>query len=172
MEKQTSLPSAFILKRVMFSALLIWVATVTKLPAQSTIPASGGNASGSGGTVTYTIGQVLYNMYSGTNGSVAQGVQQPIEYSVVTGTEEAKDISIELMVYPNPATDYIKLKTGSFEIENLKYQLFDINGLILQDNIIETNETSISVHTLLPATYFLKLIHGNKVIKIFKIIKN
>jgi hypothetical protein len=42
--------------------------------AQNAIPASGGNATGSGGSVSYTFGQVVYTTKSGTGGSVAQGV--------------------------------------------------------------------------------------------------
>jgi len=49
------------------------------LQAQETIPASGGKASGSGGTASYSFGQVVYTTYTGTNGLVAQGVQQPFE---------------------------------------------------------------------------------------------
>ena len=141
--------------------------------AQNTIPASGGNASGGGGTVSYSIGQVVYiTNTSITSGSVAQGVQQPFEISVITGLEEAKDISLDFSVFPNPATDFIRLKIENYKIENLKYQLYDINGNLLQNNKVEGNETNISMQSFFPATYFLKVIQGNKVIETFKIIKN
>ena len=140
--------------------------------AQNAIPASGGNATGSGGSVSYTVGQVVYTKYTGTNGSVAQGVQQPYEISVVTGIAETKDISLEIEVYPNPATDFVKLKIENYEVKNLKYQLYDINGSLIKDNKVEGNETNIPMQNLLPATYFLKVTDNNKVIKTFKIIKN
>jgi hypothetical protein len=143
----------------------------TAIRAQNAIPASGGNATGSGGTVTYTIGQVVYTKYTGTNGSVAQGVQQPYEISVVTGIVEAKDISLEIEVYPNPATDFAKLKIENYQVKNLRYQLYDINGSLLKDNKVEGIETSISMQNLLPSMYFLKVTDNNKVIKTFKIIK-
>jgi hypothetical protein len=144
----------------------------TTIQAQNTLPASGGNASGTGGTVSYTIGQVAYTKDIGTNGSVAQGVQHPYEISVITAIEEAKDISVELIVYPNPATDLIKLTIKNYEIENLDYQLYDITGNLLLGNKVEGRETNISMQTLLPATYFLKVADRNKVVKTFKIIKN
>ena len=144
----------------------------TAIRAQNAIPASGGNASGSGGTMSYTIGQVVYTTNTGTNGSVAQGIQQPYEISVVTGIEKAKDISLEIVVYPNPATDFIKLKIENHEVQNLRYQLYDINGSLLQDNKVESNETIIVMSNLVSATYFLKVTDKNKVIKTFKIIKN
>jgi hypothetical protein len=140
--------------------------------AQNAIPASGGNATGSGGTVSYSVGQIVYNKSTGTNGSVAQGVQQPYEISAATGIEEAKDISLEIEVYPNPATDILKLKIENYEVKNLRYQLFDINGSLIKDNKVEGNETSIPMQNLLSSVYFLKVTDNNKVIKTFKIIKN
>ncbi|MCP4553263.1 MAG: T9SS C-terminal target domain-containing protein, partial [Bacteroidetes bacterium] len=47
---------------------------------QTTANTSGGEASGSGGAVSYSVGQVVCQTYSGTNGSVAEGVQQPYEF--------------------------------------------------------------------------------------------
>lgn len=78
----------------------------TILLSQNAIPATGGNASGSGGSVSYSVGQVTYLINTGTSGSVAQGVQQPYEISVVTGIEEASGIELEFSVYPNPASDF------------------------------------------------------------------
>jgi hypothetical protein len=45
----------------------------TALRAQEALSVTGGNASGSGGSVSYTIGQVAYQTHNGTNGSVAVG---------------------------------------------------------------------------------------------------
>lgn len=143
------------------------------LHAQQTVSSAGGNAATGGeGTVSYTIGQVVYTTNTGSNGTVTQGVQQPFEISVVTGIEEAKGISLEISIYPNPATDLIKLKIENYEVENLRYQLYDINGNLLQNNKVEGNETSIVMSNHVSATYFLKVTDKNKVIKTFKVIKN
>jgi hypothetical protein len=159
-------------KKLKLSTVLLLGIGMLGLQAQNTIPATGGNATGAGGTSSYTVGQVVYNTYTGTNGSVAQGVQQPFEISVVTGIEEALGISLEIMVYPNPTTEFITLKIETHEVLNLRYQLNDIKGSLLQDNKIEGNETSIVMSSLLPATYFLKVTDNKKVVKTFKIIKN
>jgi hypothetical protein len=155
-----------------FLCLLILSVLCTVIQAQSTIPATGGNASGSGGSASYTIGQVVYTTNTGTNGSAAQGVQQPYEISVVTAVETVKDISLEMVVYPNPTTDFIKLKISNYDLQNLRYQLYDINGSVLQDNKVEGNETSIILSSYLSSTYFLKVSDNNKVVKTFKIIKH
>jgi hypothetical protein len=142
------------------------------LQAQQVVTTSGGNASGSGGSASYSVGQVVYTTNGNSNGRVAQGVQQPYEIFIVTGIEEAKGISLEIMVYPNPATDFIKLKIENYDVQNLRYQLYDINARLLQDNKIVGNETDIVMSNYVSATYFLKVTDNNKVVKTFKIIKN
>ncbi|MBK6984778.1 MAG: hypothetical protein IPH32_08475 [Bacteroidetes bacterium] len=82
------------LHKIQLTAILFMSITQCTVSAQETTDASGGNASGSGGSASYSIGQSAYNTYTGTNGSVAQGVQQPYEISIVTEVKEAKDISL------------------------------------------------------------------------------
>ncbi len=159
-------------KKLILSTVLLFSIGLSGLHAQDAISASGGNASGSGGSASYTVGQVVYTTNTGTNGSAAQGVQQPYEISVVTAVEKALDISLEMIVYPNPATDFIMLKISNYDIQNLRYQLYDISGNILQQNKVEANETSIAMSNYVSATYFLKVSDNNKVVKTFKIIKH
>lgn len=162
-------------KKLKLSAIFLLALGLTGLQAQNAVPATGGNASGSGGTVSYSVGQVVYTTNTGTNGSVAQGVQQPFEISIVTGLEEAKGIDLMVSAYPNPTTEYVKLKVDastSLSIQSMSYQLFDISGKLLETKKITGNETGIDMSNLVPATYFLKVTEGNKELKTFKIIKN
>jgi hypothetical protein len=157
-------------KKLILSAALLLSLGITSLRAQQAIPATGGDVSGSGGTVSYSIGQVVYTTNTGTGGSGAQGVQQPYEIFVYTGIEEAK--GIECTAYPNPATDHIIVKVFNLNIKDLKYQLFEGNGKLIENKVPDGNETFISMEHLVPATYFLKVLKNNKEIKSFKIIKN
>lgn len=140
--------------------------------AQESVNPSGGNAIGTGGNVSYSVGQVVYTTYSGTNGSVAQGVQQPYEISVITAIEEAKDINLVCTAYPNPTNDLLKLKIENFNKENLTYQLYDIKGNLLENNIIKEDETVVSIGRLSAGVYFVRIVDKSKEIKVFKIIKN
>ena len=159
-------------KKVKLNAVLLLGLGLTGLQAQEAIPASGGNASGSGGSLSYSVGQVVYTTNTGTNGSVAQSVQQPFEISVVTGLEEAICINLNLYAYPNPTTDFLNLKVEKYKTANLSYQLYDMNGKLFENKKVEDNETTISMENFFPGTYFLKVIDNNKEVKTFKIIKN
>jgi len=154
------------------ATLLTFTFFLSTVSAQESVNATGGDASGSGGSASYSVGQVVYTTNVGTNGSVSQGVQQPYEISVVTAIEEAKGINLTVTAYPNPTTDYLTLSIDEFEISNLSYQLHDMNGKLLQNEKITGNQTSIVMSNLVPATYFVKVIQWNKEVKTFKIIKN
>jgi hypothetical protein len=158
-------------KRLKLSAILLLGLGLTGLQAQTSVNATGGNASGSGGSASYSVGLVAYQTKTGTNGSVAEGVQQPYEISVATGLEEAKGINLSLLAYPNPATDYLTLEVKDFELSNLRFQLYDMNGKLLKSDKITGNQTSIVMSNLVPAKYFVKITEGNKEVKTFKIIK-
>jgi hypothetical protein len=140
--------------------------------AQSVLAASGNNAVGTGGSVSYSIGQTVYSTVSGTNGTVSQGVQQPIEISVVTGIQDATAIILEIYVYPNPATDFVKLVIENYEIDDLSYQLSNIDGKLLHMRKIESNETLIPLDNFLSGVYFLRITDAKGDIKVFKIIKS
>ena len=159
-------------KLLKLSTVLLLGLGLTGVQAQTSVNATGGDASGGGGSVSYSVGQVVYTTHTGTSGSVAEGVQQPYEISVVTGLEEAQSINLSVTAYPNPTTDYLTLRIDEFEISNLSFQLYDMNGKLLQNEKITGNQTSIVMSNLLPATYFVKVIQGNKEVKTFKIIKN
>ncbi len=91
----------------LIAAALLNLAYAT-LSAQQATDAAGGNASGSGGSASYSFGQTFYTTHTSTNGSVAQGVQQPYEISIVTEIKEAKDIRLSFLVYRNPTSNFLK----------------------------------------------------------------
>lgn len=155
-----------------FGALFLFLIGMTGLQAQVAVTTTGGNASGSGGTSSYTVGQLGYTTNTGTTGSVAQGVQQPYEISIVIGVEEAKEIELSCVLYPNPTTDFVNLKLNSFKVENISYQIFDFNGKLLDLKKVVGSETSIQMKGYADAVYFLKVFQGEKELKTFKIVKN
>lgn len=139
--------------------------------AQEAVIAAGGDASGSEGTVAYSVGQLVYTTYTGTVGTAAQGVQQAFEISVVSSLKGIKDITLTVSAYPNPTTDFLNLKVENFNNQNLSYQLFDISGKLLETKKMEGDQTKIGMSNLPHAAYFIKVTRNNEEVKTFKIIK-
>lgn len=157
------------LKTISLVILSIWTTT---LNAQESINATGGNAFGSGGSISYSVGQVNYVAKKGTSGTATQGVQQPFEISTISVIEDIKGINLIFTAYPNPTTDYLTLEVKSFQLSTLNFQMYDISGKLLQSEKITGNQTRIVMRNLVPSTYFVKVIQGNKEVKTFKIIKS
>tara|TARA_B110000037_G_C16889237_1_gene411449 strand:- start:56 stop:532 length:477 start_codon:yes stop_codon:yes gene_type:complete len=155
-------------KNTMMSAAFLLLG-LGGLQAQESPTAAGSEATGTGGTASYSVGQVVYTTATGTNGSVAQGVQQPYEISTTVGINETS-INLELSVYPNPTTDYLTLKVD--DNSNLNYQVYDLQGKVIENKKVTANNTTISMEALPKAIYFLNVTKNNRIVKTFKIIKN
>ncbi|MFI1743910.1 T9SS type A sorting domain-containing protein [Thalassobellus sediminis] len=146
------------------------------LKAQSAVVASGGEAIGVGGTASYSIGQICYEMIvDGTGNTVAAGVQQPYEIFEELGVDT--NISIDIALFPNPTSNYLTLRIDKTyfyanEQESLKLELLDINGRLIRREIIQENVVTLNLESLEQATYFFNLIKGNQLIKAFKVVKN
>ncbi len=153
-------------------AVVLSVIKMANVQAQSVVPAVGSNAISSGGSVSYSVGQIVYTTNFSSIGSIAQGVQQPYEISILTGIKEAKDILLQCLIYPNPTNDFVRLKIENDKIENLTYQLYDITGKLLENNKVESQEVNIALCNYAATIYCLKVIYNGKELKTFKIIKN
>ncbi len=142
------------------------------LQAQQSVNAGGGNATGSGGSVAYSIGQVFYNTHTSQTGLLAQGVQQAFEISVITLSKESTPISLQVLAYPNPTAETLTLQVSHDQDKNRSYQLVDVTGRVLETNTIKASKTSILMSHFSNATYFLKVLEDTKELQTFKIIKH
>ncbi|AUC84291.1 hypothetical protein CW731_02795 [Polaribacter sp. ALD11] len=141
------------------------------LHAQESSTAAGGEATGTGGTASYSVGQVVYTTNTGTNGTISQGVQQA--YEIFTVGIKDTDLNVTLSVFPNPTAHNLTLQISEYNNEKLSYQLFDIQGKLLSNGQVNTKKTQINTSTLSSATYFINVLNQEKKqVQSFKIIKN
>ena len=159
------------MKKQSYYLIFIFLFCLGGIQAQDAILTSGGDASGSGGSFSYSVGQIVYTTVIGSNGSMAQGVQQPFEISAVLGVDDLLGINLSLVAYPNPTTDFLNLTIANLNYKNLSYQLFDINGRLLAQKKLENNNNEITMKQFPSALYFLKIFNNQKLVKLFKIIK-
>lgn len=153
---------------LLLTAGLLWAGLAQ---AQESVNTSGGDATGSGGTVAYSVGQVVYTTNTGSTGSVAQGVQHAYEIFIL-GIKET-ELSISLSAFPNPTTENLTLQISDYNNEKLSYQLFDMQGKQLSNGQIEAQQTQINMTILPVATYVINVVNQqNKQVQSFKVIKN
>jgi hypothetical protein len=156
---------------VLVIVLILSSAPISCLFAQESTNSSGGNNFGTGGSVSFSIGQVFYETNVSPNASVAEGVQQPYEISTHSSVPQTEGIELIATAFPNPTLGYLSLNIENFDISNLSWHLFDNNGKSLTSNQISSSETSIEMTQLVPATYYLKVMKNDQEVKTFKILK-
>jgi hypothetical protein len=157
--------------KIQLITIILFCIGNNRLQAQESISSTGGDTFGKGGSVSYTVGQVIYTNSANSNGSISQGVQQPYEISVINSIDEAKEISLQCIVYPNPTNNFLILKVENYDFSIAVYSLYDITGRLILSKNLDGGETNIVMSNLKAATYFLKVTESNKEIKTFKIIK-
>jgi hypothetical protein len=139
--------------------------------SQETVLSSGKEASGVGGMVNYSIGQVAYISANGAVGTASQGVQQPFEIYILGSSEVLPNVKLSY-VYPNPTTAFVALKIVYYNNEKLQYVLNAFNGKKLDSKPITSEEILIDMQNYANGIYILQIIYQSKTIKTFKIVKN
>ena len=128
--------------------------------AQTAISSSGGQASGSGGTVDYTAGQTTYNSYVGSSGSISQGVQQWFNVSIITiDHPNMEAVSLSAVAYPNPVSYQLQLDVAISDGQNLSYSLYDLNGKCLQQASITDAKSIIDMSAYTEGVYLMKVVN-------------
>ena len=143
------------------------------LSAQSAIVPIGGTASGNGGTVTYTVGQIADQKVEGSGRYIIEGVKQPYEIQVV-GINSYPGINLSAVVYPNPTENKVVLSIRDYEIPSsgLTLQVYDLNGKFLKSMVIKDADTEIDFSGYAAATYQLRVVNEKQLLKTFKVVKN
>jgi hypothetical protein len=139
-----------------------------KAAAQSGTGAAGGDGSGTGGSVSYTIGLTSYSNAATSSALVTEGIQQPYEIFILGSLPT----HFKASVFHNPTNDYVILNVENNPLQNLSYALVDITGKVISTKSIIENQTQIPMKSLHSSTYFLNLLMGGKKAKSFQIIKN
>lgn len=152
------------------STLLFVLFAAFTIQAQDAIVVSGGEASGPGGSSSYSVGQALYTTNTSNTGSLVQGVQQAVEIFTLSNTNFTA-LTLSAVVYPNPANDKIVLSLRDSSIKELSYVLYDLNGKVLYSGLVQQSETRIALHSLQRGIYILKVNKNNNELKTFKVIK-
>jgi hypothetical protein len=138
--------------------------------AQSDLTTGGGEIKGEGGTVSQSIGQLSYITIGDDNYQATQGVIQVYEIQVIAGIENTA-IGLFYNAYPNPVANELTLMVENYDKQQLEYELFDALGKRIGTGKITDKMTLLSTIDLIPATYYLHVMHLGKAEKSFKIVK-
>lgn len=139
--------------------------------AQQGPVAAGGEGSGAGGTVSFSIGQIDYITVLNPNAHITQGLQQPYEVFQYAGIAD-QTISLSVTIFPNPATESAQLVVKDSPYHNLRYELTDETGRVLAAETITAEQTVIPLAHLAVAAYYIRVSDGTDPLKTYTIIKH
>lgn len=148
-------------------ALILSSGSMILSAQQSAISSAGGLFKNISGSVSFTVGESFLSTFTSTNLTLSPGIFYLDPGS--TGTKSKLTSNFEISVSPNPANEYVTIT--SEKKEELFYVLYDLNGKILEEEEITGTETRISLKSLSPSVYFIKVLQNSSEVKYFKIIK-
>jgi len=151
--------------------IIVLFCAIQLVNAQETISVSAVEATGSGGKVSYTIGQLVYTNPTTAAGSLNQGIQQSIEF-VTLSNPELTAVTLKALTYPNPTTDFIILALKDANLTGVSYTMYDLLGRFVNKGTVTTFETKIGMKSVPIGVYILRVQQNNQALKTFKIIKN
>ena len=149
--------------------LFICCAFCITTQAQEIITSSGSHGTTTGSDVSWTIGEIITETAESTNSILTQGFNQGD--LLITKIVKTELPDLDFNVYPNPASDLLKLVTNEPNYENLRFILYDFSGRKLIDRPLTDRVTDIPIRNLRASTYFLKVYQNKTEIILFKIIK-
>jgi hypothetical protein len=148
---------------------VLYASATVPIIAQSAASAAGGELKTSKLNVSWTLGEVVSETFHHNDMTLTQGYQQSnIE---VIALNHDKPTSLHCNVYPNPTNDFIVIVFDEkLEIET-KFSLSDANGTELMHRKLEEEKSHVSLKTLAPGSYTLKITTPGQSGSIFRIIK-
>jgi hypothetical protein len=135
---------------------------------QNALSAAGGYLKTTGGSTSFTVGQVAYVLKKGTGSYLNEGVQQ-VYTKKTTPIEELVYLK-EVQLYPNPTQETMTLILSSKEDIQVRYTIMDYLGKEIRNGNILSEKSEISLRDLPSGNYFISL-KSKKEIRIFKMVK-
>ena len=141
-------------------------------PAQSqSFNSLGGVINGSGGTVSYSVGQLVYSTDESAGGSLAQGVQRPYRLASVEFKPSAPALNFSIL--PNPTDGDLLLRLSDKPEEIPLYKVTDLQGRELLEGRVSYPDTPVRLSGFASGTYLIQILNtNNKPLQTLQIIKN
>lgn len=153
--------------RKLFTLLLSFWCIIVFAQPQEVISPLGKSYRNSTGTISFTLGEFMNQTFNSPDFILTQGFHQT--RLVITDILPFQHQGLEILVYPNPAKDFVVLKVGNYQ--EFSYMLFDMTGKIIEKKEIVSTETKIDFNNLKPSLYVLKVLRNEVDVRSFKITK-
>ncbi len=149
--------------------IILFLLVGGSINAQDAIVSAGKNVAGASGDFTYSVGQSFAATYSSSSGHFQIGILGVMK--VLVEPLSASSEKIKFSVYPNPASEDVKLQLD-MDLVNPSYQLHDMEGKQVANAIIKQETSQIDIRDIPAGTYLLTVLENGSPLQKFRVIKN
>lgn len=147
---------------------LLFFIIVNTTNAQIAISSSGSDSNSNNGSISFTIGQIVFNSQSTSSYIIEEGIQNPLDNSILS----IESFSVRNFdIYPNPTSDDFTINFKNYDLLDLSLKLFEPNGKLIFSKNITTRLTKIQTSGIAKGMYIVKIIKNKIIIDSFKILK-
>jgi len=155
---------------ILIISVCIYTYSYSQSLSPEVIASAGEYFEGTNAKLSWTLGEVAVETFSGTNTILTQGFQQKFDITTIQNELESK---YQISIYPNPSNDLINIIVDLGSNEQYNVQLFDMQGKILENYKFCGNTSKIDVSKYAPAQYLLRINNSKgEPIKMTKVTKN
>jgi hypothetical protein len=157
-----------------FMLLMLFSVAHSQSLEKQVFASSGNDLANANNQLNFTIGESLVSNVTSASNTIEQGFWKSAA-QITLNVNDFIENNVELILYPNPVTDYLNIRFKEQTQNEFKLQLVDILGR--SQNIISTlnsqSDNIVNVSNLAKGTYILNFTDTttNKRIS-YKIIKN
>lgn len=144
---------------------LLFFSSYSKNIAQSAIVSGGFDIANGFGSISSSIGNIVYKSNDKTL-HISEGVEHAFIINEINTNS-----NLRVAVYPNPTTDLVYFKVENLNYQNLTYKVYDISGNLLKAGSVFNLQSSISIGNFTNNIFIIKLYRGNTESQSFKVYK-
>ena len=150
--------------------ILLLLTGTQSLKAQAGLGAAGAHVATDEFNFSYSVGQMFNIAIKQSDYYVSQGIQHPM-LMVLSDTPPDGEESVQMNVYPNPVAHELYIGLHQIENKGCIIQLMNMNGQVLIERSIESENYVLSLEAYDAGQYLLRVVPCNSDPKTFKIIK-
>lgn len=152
-----------------FVGLVLTTLTMSQTQNPELVSSGGDSFKNSTYQLDWSVGEGITETLSGGNNILTQGFHQS-SYEI-TAIYEIPNVEMNVLIYPNPTSDFISLKVESSKVESMQYTITDLSGKVLATEKLHSTLQTLNFTNYSAGTYLISISQNNQLIKSFQIIK-
>jgi hypothetical protein len=100
---------------------------------------------------------------------ITKSSQQKCTVDIIKDIGILADQSMDILIYPNPATDQLTIKTEE-NLDGVPYKIVDKLGKEVQNGLLTSSSNVLNIQKLITGDYVIQI--GTRSNRAFRIIKN